>query len=55
MMNCNGKTYPLLSNCKFDLVIFGNKSKGKVVINAECGRDKNWNIKSMAIQTLGRE
>ena len=56
MMNCNGKTYPLLSNCKFDMIIFGNKSKGKIIVNAVYGKDKSaWDIKSMAIQTLGRE
>ena len=24
MMNCNGKIYPVLSNCKFDITVFGN-------------------------------
>lgn len=24
IMNCNGKTYPVLQNCQFNLIIFGN-------------------------------
>ena len=45
MMNCNGKIYPLLSNCNFDLVLFGSKAKGKVSVQAEyVNKNSQWNI-----------
>jgi hypothetical protein len=51
MMNCNGKTYPFANNCKFDLVIFGSKAKGKIVVEATpTGKAKDsWDIKRMAV------
>lgn len=49
-MNCNGKTYPLLSNCSFDLVLFGNQHKGKVNVKAEY-EASTWKIKTMTLQT----
>jgi hypothetical protein len=52
MMNCNGKAYPLLSNCKFDLIVFGSKAKGKVHVEAEYSKDINqYEIKLVKLQT----
>ena len=41
MMTCNGKIYPLLNNCHFDLVLFGSKQKGIANVHAEYKSDKN--------------
>lgn len=56
-MNCNGKTYPFANNCKFDLVIFGSKAKGKIVVEATpSGKAKDsWDIKRMAVKIANRE
>ena len=51
-MNCNGKTYPLLNNCKFDIVIFGNEAKGKINVSAEYSKDANqWQVSGMEMVT----
>jgi hypothetical protein len=57
MMNCNGKIYPLLKNCNFEIMMFGNAGKGRVSIQAEKNFKKNkkdyskkeWTIKNMVL------
>jgi hypothetical protein len=52
MMTCNGKLLPFKNNCRFDLVLFGTKSKGKVDVCAQYQRDeKKWQIKTMNLVT----
>ncbi len=52
MMNCNGKTWPLLSTCNFDMVMFGSKAKGKIRVNAEYSKQINqWKIMKMDLIT----
>ena len=52
-MNCNGKTYPLLNNCQFNVVVFGNEAKGRVDVKAEYSKDVNgWKINSMDLVTV---
>ena len=52
MMNCNGKIYPLFNTCKFDIIVFGSKSKGKINVNAEYLKsDNQWRITNMSLQT----
>lgn len=41
MMNCNGKIYPLLNGCNFDIVLFGSEGKGKVNVKAEYSKNEN--------------
>jgi len=38
-MTCNGKFYPLLNGCSFDLVLFGQEAKGKITVKAEKDKD----------------
>ena len=49
IMNCEGKTYPLLKNCKFSLIAFGNQNKGKFQVEAQMSPTdkKKWDIQSI--------
>ena len=51
LMNCNGKTYPYANRAKFDLIVFGSKAKGKIMVEAiPTGKAKDsWDIKKMAV------
>ena len=52
MMTCNGKIYPMLNNCQFDLILFGNLGKGRVNVKAEYHKqDNQWNINHMDLVT----
>lgn len=50
VLNCNGKYYPLLKSCNFDMVVFGNKEKGKLKVGATLHKNI-WHISSMELVT----
>ena len=40
-MTCNGKTYPMVNSCNFDLYVFGNKDKAKFNVKANYDRESS--------------
>ena len=55
-MNCNGKTYPLLNSCNFNVIVFGNQAKGRIDVKAEYERGINaWKINHMNLVTLDKK
>lgn len=55
-MNCNGKRYPMLSNCNFNLTVFGEHDKARIDVQAEYLKDvKEWRIKEMMMKSTSSE
>ena len=51
-MNCNGKMHPLKRDVKFDIVMFGSNSVGKVkVISFYDTASKSWRMKKVDLYT----
>lgn len=55
-MYCNGKILPFSRNLNFDVVIYGNKQKGKVTVNSSYDSTrKSWDIEGMRLFTHEHE
>ena len=56
VMNCNGKRYPMMSKCQFDLTVFGEKDKGRIDVVAEYRKGtREWSIQQMKLKSVGQE
>lgn len=52
-MNCNGKKYPMLNNCNFNLTVFGQQSKARFDVKAEYEKETSeWRIKEMMMKSV---
>ena len=40
IMNCNGKVYPIMSECKFDLAVYGTDSKARFIVKAKYNNER---------------
>lgn len=53
IMSCNGKMYPISSDLKFDIVAFGSKAKGKLMVNALYSqKTSTWQLKKIDLKTI---
>jgi len=52
IMNCNGKIYPFKDTVYFELVVFGEKEKGKVAVKSFYDKEaKKWLLNAMDVYT----
>lgn len=50
MMNCNGKTWPVMSTANFDMTVFGDKAKARIDVAARY-ENKDWKITGIAMKS----
>lgn len=52
VMNCNGKMYPYKKDVKFDVILFGTNSHGKVKVTSNFDKVSNtWQMKKVDLVT----